>query len=261
MITLKNNKTSGVTVVEIGIVVLVVGLLLGGIISGQEMINSTRIRAEISQLTKDFNAITAFRAKYKALPGDYDKAAPTILGATTLNGNGDGQIAQDDGLTLGSGINFSTESLYFWEHLSLASMIDFGAIASATAITVGTTHPQAKVGIGGVFAYSSVADYNHYFRIGLRDATPVQNIVFTSNMPDDNMMTPAAAYGIDDKMDDGNAFTGNVRAMTTTGSGNSSDKLETPTSSLTCLQDATSGRYALNLGNNACSIRIRIPVV
>src|SRR6476620_1538230 len=87
------SQQSGFTLVEIAIVLVIIGLLLGGILKGQELINS----AKVKNLANDFRTIPtyiyAYQDKFKALPGD-DKTAQTHLtnGAASDNGDGNGLI-------------------------------------------------------------------------------------------------------------------------------------------------------------------------
>ena len=64
------TKQAGFTLVEIAIVLVIIGLLLGGILKGQEMIT----QAKIKNVVNDFNGITAavnsYQDRYRALPGD-----------------------------------------------------------------------------------------------------------------------------------------------------------------------------------------------
>src|ERR1700674_5205343 len=65
---------SGFTLVEIAIVLVIIGLLLGGILKGQEMIT----QAKIKNIVNDFNGITAainsYQDRYRSLPGDDQNA-------------------------------------------------------------------------------------------------------------------------------------------------------------------------------------------
>ncbi len=74
------NKQSGFTLIEIAIVLVIIGLLLGGVLKGQELINS----AKVKNLANDFRNIPVFiygyQDKYKAIPGD-DANVVTHLGA------------------------------------------------------------------------------------------------------------------------------------------------------------------------------------
>ena len=97
------NKKSGFTLVELAIVIVVIGLLVGGVLQGQELIKQANIRSQIAQFEDINRATFTFRAKYNALPGDMNNATsfwgdlididnPTIGTTATCNGNGDGII-------------------------------------------------------------------------------------------------------------------------------------------------------------------------
>ena len=83
-------RQTGFTLVEIAIVLVIIGLLLGGILKGQEMIT----QAKIKNVVNDFNGITAavnsYQDRYRALPGDDTTANPRW--GTAVNGNGNGVI-------------------------------------------------------------------------------------------------------------------------------------------------------------------------
>jgi type II secretory pathway pseudopilin PulG len=119
------KKQAGITLVEIAIVLVIIGLLLGGVLKGQEIITN----AKIKNLENDFNGITAaiysYQDRYRALPGD-DKRAHTRFPGVTQDGNGNGRIngAFNDGVTGDVDSGQSTqESRLFWLHLRSASLI------------------------------------------------------------------------------------------------------------------------------------------
>jgi prepilin-type N-terminal cleavage/methylation domain-containing protein len=103
---------SGFTLIEIAIVLVIIGLLLGGVLKGQELINS----AKVKNLASDFKNVPVFiygyQDKFKALPGDDARAISHV--AATTNGNGDGLI--------NGGWPAATESLNFWQHVRLAGL-------------------------------------------------------------------------------------------------------------------------------------------
>ena len=109
---MKNNQ-GGFTLVEIAIVLVIIGLLLGGVLKGQELINS----AKVKNFATDFRNIPLFiygyQDKYRALPGD-DKNAEAHVGAKT-NGDGNGVIGGNWDATSG-------ESFNFWQHVRLAGL-------------------------------------------------------------------------------------------------------------------------------------------
>jgi len=87
------NKQNGFTLVEIAIVLVIIGLLLGGVLKGQEMIKNAEIRSTISDVQGLTTAIYAYRDRYNALPGDDANAVVNSSSATDVAvGNGDGQI-------------------------------------------------------------------------------------------------------------------------------------------------------------------------
>lgn len=107
----------GFTLVEIAIVLVIIGLLLGGVLKGQQIITN----AKISNVEKEFNGVSVaiynYQDRYRALPGD-DKKAKARFGLTgSYDGNGDWKI--------GGAFNSSTdtESRFFWLHLRNAGLI------------------------------------------------------------------------------------------------------------------------------------------
>src|SRR5690606_22964586 len=81
----------GFTLTEMALVLVIVGLLIGGVLKGQELIESARIRAAASQLDQVRAATTAFQDKYQSLPGDF-AAATTRIAASLTDGNGNGLV-------------------------------------------------------------------------------------------------------------------------------------------------------------------------
>jgi len=90
-----NKQNKGFTLVEIAIVLVIIGLLLGGILKGQELINNARVRA-ISDRSNSLKAAWyAFIDRYQALPGDFVQAVRYVPNAAA-NGNGDGKLTNFD---------------------------------------------------------------------------------------------------------------------------------------------------------------------
>ncbi|MDM8565813.1 prepilin-type N-terminal cleavage/methylation domain-containing protein [Candidatus Halobeggiatoa sp. HSG11] len=114
------NKQQGFTLVEIAIVMVIIGLLLGGVLKGQEIVKN----AKIKNLENDFSGITAaiysYQDRYRALPGDdLDTKTKARFGATIAGGDNDGNI---EGVALAPKTN--DESGMFWTHLRSAGLID-----------------------------------------------------------------------------------------------------------------------------------------
>jgi len=113
-----NHQQQGFTLIEIAIVLVIIGLLLGGVLKGQELINTARVRA----LNNTVDGITAawfsFQDRYRAFPGDYNQADINLPGAPAnpadATKSGNGQIDADD------------ERSLVWVHLSAAGYLTGG---------------------------------------------------------------------------------------------------------------------------------------
>ena len=192
---------SGFTLVEIAIVLVIIGLLLGGILKGQEMIT----QAKIKNIVNDFNGITAainsYQDRYRSLPGDDLSAGTRWATQGAISGTGDGQFNKAGG---GIGVapevynnvpaaapNAATPEVnLFWWHLRLAGFVP----GTTTSTAAGSVSPpnNAANGILGVqtggMGFSS-------------------NIICTSNLPD------KIAVAVDTQMDDSVTASGQVRGM------------------------------------------------
>jgi len=115
------RKQRGFTLIEIAIVLVIIGLLLGGVLKGQELITSARVRNLISQQDGVKAAYFGFLDRFRALPGDYSQAAGNIncgTGTPCTNGNNNGRI---ESVVLGGAVD---EQIAVWEHLSKAGFIN-----------------------------------------------------------------------------------------------------------------------------------------
>lgn len=118
-----NKREQGFTLIEIAIVLVIIGLLLGGVLKGQELITGARVRNLIGQQDGIKAAYFGFLDRYRALPGDYRNAATTIANVNT-SGDGDGQIEADNGT--------NKESILVWEHLAKSGFINGSYTYAAT---------------------------------------------------------------------------------------------------------------------------------
>lgn len=137
------KRQQGFTLIEIAIVLVIIGLLLGGVLKGQELITSARVRNLISTQDGIKAAYFGFLDRFRALPGDYTAASTNINGvATTNNGNGNGRV--ETGLTA-TATTVAEEHILVWEHLSKAGFINGTYTYAATAS--GTTSPTNPYGV------------------------------------------------------------------------------------------------------------------
>jgi len=184
------RKNRGFTLIEIAIVLVIIGLLLGGVLKGQELITSARVRNLISQQDGIKAAYFGFLDRYRALPGDYNQATTNISGATA-NGNNNGQIELN---ATGSGTGFqAAEYIAVWEHLSRSGFINGSYTFNATESTATTpTNP-----------------YSRFLRL-IYDGTYNTGTTATSrhNLKTGNQIPSDILAEVDRKVDDGNALGG-----------------------------------------------------
>src|SRR5688500_2787508 len=121
------TREQGFTLIEIAIVLVIIGLLLGGVLKGQELITGARVRNLASQQDGVKAAYFGFLDRFRALPGDYAAAQANIANILAANpcnggnGNGNGQI--QPGAIVGPPPSQS-ENVLAWEHLSKAGFIN-----------------------------------------------------------------------------------------------------------------------------------------
>ncbi|MBK8336208.1 MAG: prepilin-type N-terminal cleavage/methylation domain-containing protein [Sterolibacteriaceae bacterium] len=184
------NRQSGFTLVEIAIVLVIIGLLLGGVLKGQELINS----AKVKNFAQDFRSVPLFiygyQDKFKALPGD-DAKAQEHLGSTApvVSGAGNGAI---NGYWNDNFSATPTETVVFWDHVRRANLA-----SGPYPITKDSDLPTNADG----------------GRIGVQSAKPV------SDMTGSYYVCSAAIQGkfakqLDITMDDGHTTSGSMRVGT-----------------------------------------------
>ena len=218
------SKQSGFTLVEIAIVLVIIGLLLGGVLKGQELINS----AKVKNMAVDFRNIPLFiygyQDKFKALPGDHAKAASLIPGAALCTPVAAGLCAPGDGVINGTwnaalADAAKNETSMFWQHARLA-----GFAAGPTSITdTGYLPTNADGGLIGIES-GGAANGGAYIQNGVITAGSPPTIAAQSPVA---YFTPTYlvcssgilgkyAKQLDTTLDDGEGATGSVRIVTKT---------------------------------------------
>ena len=111
------EKQVGFTLIEISIVLVIIGLLLGGVLKGQELIEN----AKIKRMNNDFSGIASatysYLDRYSAIPGD-DKNAGTRWATSPAATPGSGNGALEGAWDASSG-----ETAHFWDHLRRSNLI------------------------------------------------------------------------------------------------------------------------------------------
>ena len=223
---MRNTSQSGFTLIEIAIVLVIVGLLIGSILMGQELITAARVRNLLAQQDGVKTAYYGFVDRFGSPPGDYARAnttIPGIDGATAAcglptpnrgNGNGNQRIDSTNG-----------EFILAWEHLSRTGLLTGAYRCSGNTAVESTSTP--------------INAYGQYLQLIFDN-----NYASTSGSAQSNLKTgsqvPSNILGeADRKVDDGNALNGNFRGSSyTTGAAVDPG-----------CWDATSGAWAAALAN------------
>ncbi len=220
----------GFSLVELSIVLVILGLLTGGILSGQSLIRAAELRSVSTDIQRLQTTLYTFRDKYMALPGDMRTAgkfwgyantagaggtcaAPatnTGTGTQTCDGNGDGQI----GTNAAAAIVY--ESFRAWQHLANAGLVEgnYTGVAGGGGISdaiPGENVPRMKpsntgVALRYVAAQSGAGSwfngpYGNIFTIGRTNA---------GDAPSGAFVRAEEAWNIDTKVDDGRPAYGKV---------------------------------------------------
>lgn len=231
-IALLPTTARGFSLVELSIVLVILGLLVGGVLAGQSLIRGAELRGVLTEREKILTAVRSFRDKYFELPGDFTKATQfwglqysgpgcvTNSGASlagldsgVCDGNGNGII---DACTAADPDTGLYENLQFWWHLKKAGLIEGtvvgyngpaqdyvsryanGALRTAWSVRhSSSTHRSANL----ITAVSG----QHYLTLGgewgncastMREAFP-----------------PGDAYYFDTKIDDSKATSGTIQSI------------------------------------------------
>jgi len=153
------NRQKGFTLIEIAIVLVIIGLLLGGVLKGQELINTARVRAMNNTVDGITAAWFSFQDRYRSFPGDYLTAQSTVnLPGAPQGGDGNGLV------------DTINESGRAWVHLEAAGYLTGGYTNDAATVAADaydcapSVCPDNGFGSGMNLAYGTMA------RTGAADA-------------------------------------------------------------------------------------------
>ena len=209
------KKEQGFTLVEIAIVLVIIGLLLGGILKGQEMITQAKIKNVIADFSGISAAYHGYVDRYKKIPGD-DPCAGTTNSAVTVgncgtttgrwtgasHGDGNGQVAGKY-----NSATAADESRLWWDHLRRAGFVSgvgdqqpFNALTGQIGVQTGDTAGAAALGgfAGIIICSANLSDKiaiaaDTQMDDGVPNSGSVRGVLQTSPNPDVVAGTAAAA--------------------------------------------------------------------
>jgi prepilin-type N-terminal cleavage/methylation domain-containing protein len=248
------DKKRGFTLLEMAIVIVIIGFIIGTVIVGRDMLRNAQVQSLIADVNYFKSAAQQFREKYGFLPGDLPTAT-TYWGAdtgcpigdtgsnlarvVTCDGDGDSKIRDLTGTLTSVGVlsGKNQEPLRVWQHLANAGFIPglYSGVAYSGNYRVGINIPASKTwpAYGFLMFYASPIDSTFKNTSGGSDTTAYpgtyghviefgnpNSLATTSAFNGSFTLNPATMYSLDEKIDDGKPATGNVLAFTGVASGN-----------------------------------------
>ncbi len=171
--SLFSKRLKAFSLIELGIVLLIVGIIMGAVFKGQDLLQSAKINSVLDDIRRYKNAVLMYQHTYGEWPGDDPKAS--VHFANAKNGDGDGIISGND------------EPLV-WNHLAFAESLSHG------------NAPASK--LGGKYRVTSDPSndlHGTYLMLGQGDGAK------------GGLFTPKQAQHLKKKADDGKANEGMIR--------------------------------------------------
>lgn len=196
------NQQGGFTLVEIAIVLVIIGLLLGGVLKGQELINSAKVKNMINDFRTTSALVYGYQDRFKSFPGDQNQTQlDAAFGAAALATASTTTATANNGRIDGSWNDTTTasETFVFWQHVRLANL------ATGATLTTDTNYLPRNADGGQIGVESGIDNTGA--------AKP-----FIAGMRGSFYVCSSGILGryvrqIDTTMDDGNTAGGSVQAV------------------------------------------------
>ena len=253
------SRSDGFSLVELAVVLVVIGLIVGGVAVGQSLIKAAEVRSIQRDLQRYQTATHTFYERYTAMPGDManatsywgaadagdglgvDCTAVSSTTATTCNGSGDNKIGEAAG--------YYYEMFRYWQHLANAQMVEgtyTGVTGSGSTrhCTLGTNCPKSRVtGTGFSVQYYAAADAS--FLGSIKGTLLFYGASNSTSVTNSAALIPEDAWSIDVKLDDGFPGHGDLQQYTNATLAN-------------CITDAST--FQLSVKSKACAFIYNLKV-
>ncbi|MFH2135674.1 MAG: prepilin-type N-terminal cleavage/methylation domain-containing protein [Pseudomonadota bacterium] len=196
------QKQSGFTLIEIAIVLVIIGLLLGGVLKGQELINS----AKVKNLAGDFKNVPiyiyGYQDKFRSLPGDDANVANHVTGGTVCTPAADAKCRTGNGLIDGKwdATDKSEESFVFWEHVRKAGLLS-GSTDIAAADFLPVNANGGRIGVQSNVNFDTIT----------KDSTGTASLMVGSYIVCSAGILGKFVKQLDTTLDNGDTDTGSMR--------------------------------------------------
>jgi prepilin-type N-terminal cleavage/methylation domain-containing protein len=269
------KRREGFTLVELAIVLVIVGLLIGGILAAQSMISTSKITAQVAQIQQFDAGVENFKTKYGYLPGD----------APAFGGDGDGAI-DNANVQQGNADAFVCEIANFWNNWDSTEYPGGSSCAwpGPQIVTTGPNKnvPLSKIGTDGSFIiasamtsagsgsavdFTNLRNYYAIFSPMQLPAVPPDYQWITPNyssyvtLPNPPVAVSVKAtdlLALDSKIDDGDGNTGNVLAGSIEACCGNATVGAISSIPLSRCSDPSTGAYQVQNASYECTPLIRI---
>ena len=237
---MKAEGNQGFTLIELAIVLVIIGLLVGGVLGGRELIRQAEMSRVVSDVNRYKTVVNTFKMKYRFLPGDLPNAyaywgpdcgADTISASSGCNGTGNGLIEWNIG------------TLKAWRQLAWSEIIEGN-------FDPPWEHEMSRYQEGTLDGSYYVLS-NGWPACGDKQSCLHISGYNAARYPNTSILTGADAFALDNKMDDGRPSMGSVRSYSGTGGGVFADCI---------INHADHSKRRYNLSSDVVSCYLAIPV-